>query len=174
MGTALRQRIQQDRFESPVQEALLNLMVAAAYVREQAEKVCEPHGITASQYNVLRILRGVHPEGHPRCEVARRMVDRAPDVTRLVDRLERQGLVERDRSDRDRRLSITRITSAGLEVLARMEPEMQVVNHAFAERVSVEDGRELSRICEGIYSGAEEHEPGLEDCPEQGSAGSAG
>jgi DNA-binding MarR family transcriptional regulator len=79
------------------------------------------------------------------------MVERAPDVTRLVDRLETQDLAERDTSDSDRRLSITRITPKGMELVDSLEPYLQKVEHYFAERVSRRDCRELSRICEGLY-----------------------
>jgi DNA-binding MarR family transcriptional regulator len=134
-----------------MQEALLNLLVTADYLREQMDRACAEHAITPAQYNVLRILRGVHPEGHPRCEIARRMIERAPDVTRLVDRLEKRGLVERDRSAADRRLSLTRITPAGIDLLARLAPRLAALESHLAERLSLRDRRELSRICEGIY-----------------------
>jgi DNA-binding MarR family transcriptional regulator len=155
VGEGLSKRISQERFESPVQEAVLNLIVAADHVRRQVEAICEANGISGPQYNVLRILKGVHPDGHPRCEIIRRMLEKAPDVTRLVDRLEQQNLVERVRSEEDRRLSITRISPAGLDLLNTMEPAMQALNRDFAERVSRRDCRELSRICEGIYAGDE-------------------
>ena len=151
MGNALRNRIQQTRFESAAQEALLNLLVAADHLRARTERLCAEFGLSASQYNVLRILRGVHPQGHSRCEIARRMIERAPDVTRLVDRLEKRGWVERDRSERDRRLSISRITAAGLELLQTIDPRLKQEQRDFAERVPEKDCRELSRICEEIY-----------------------
>jgi len=153
MGATLRHRIQQTRFESAAQEALLNLLVAADHLRAHTERLCAEFGISASQYNVLRILRGVHPAGHPRCEIARRMIERAPDVTRLIDRLEKRGWVERDRSERDRRLSISRITTAGLELLDSIAPRFELAQRDFAERVPPADCRELSRICEAIYAG---------------------
>jgi DNA-binding MarR family transcriptional regulator len=151
MGEALKRRIKQDRFESTLQEAMLNLLVAASHVNERFDRICAEHRITAGQYNVLRILRGAHPNGHSRCDIAERLLDRAPDVTRLVDRLERQGLVERARSDEDRRLSISRITDAGRALLDRMEPAVRAHNDHFAERISLADRRELSRICEALY-----------------------
>ncbi len=151
MGETLQRRISQSTFESPVQEALLNLLVASDHVRQRVAGMCDRHGITPAQYNVLRILRGVHPGGHARCEIGKRLLEHAPDVTRLVDRLEANGLVERVRSEEDRRLSITRITRAGLSLLAAMQPETEELNRYFAERVSRRDCRELSRICEGIY-----------------------
>ena len=161
MGNALRHRIQQDHFESAVQEAVLNLLVAADHLRTRTERLCAEVGLSASQYNVLRILRGVHPEGHSRCEIARRMIERAPDVTRLVDRLEKRGWVERDRSERDRRLSISRITPAGLELLAAIGPRFMELQREFAARVPEKDCRELSRICEEIYGEAGGSEQGM-------------
>ena len=134
-----------------MQEAILNLMVAADSVRDLFDNACSELGITISQYNVLRILRGIHPEGHSRSEIARRMIERAPDVTRLIDRLEKQGFVARDRTERDRRLSISRITPAGLELLDRLEPRVRRVHEQIAGRLSLADQRELSRICEGVY-----------------------
>lgn len=151
MGRILRQRIKQARFDSPAHEALLNLLVAAAYVRQIVDEAVETHGITQAQYNVLRILRGAHPNGYPRGEIATRMIDRAPDVTRLIDRLERRGLVERARSLTDRRQSLTVITGKGLELLARLDPLVAKVHKELARRLSATDLRQLSRICERIY-----------------------
>lgn len=154
MGDALRKRIQQERFESSAQEAFLNVLVTAGHLREQFERICSQFGVSGTQYNVLRILRGVHPEGHSRCEIVRRMLERSPDVTRLIDRLEKRGLVERDRSERDRRLSISRITPAGIELLVRMTPDAEQVERDFAARLSRGDCHELSRLCEQIYGEA--------------------
>lgn len=151
MGDALSRRIRQTHFQSPIQEAILNLLVAGNYLREQSEKVVGPFGVTLPQYNVLRILRGVHPNGHPRRDIAERMLDRAPDVTRIIDRLEEKKLVARDRTGSDRRHSITRITAEGLALLERMEPAMDEAFHFLRERLTLKDSRELSRICEKIY-----------------------
>lgn len=150
MGDALKRRIKQARFENPQQEALLNLVIAGNYIREQLERAVGAHGITLPQYNVLRILRGVYPEGHPRCDIANRMLDRAPDVTRIIDRLEEKTLVERDRAGHDRRHSIARITREGLRLLESMEPTIQLA-YGPLQRIPVRDCRELSRICEVIY-----------------------
>lgn len=156
MGEALKRRILQSRFESPYQEALLNLIVAANYMREQLEHACGQFGITLPQYNVLRILRGIYPDGHPRRDIATRMLDRAPDVTRIIDRLAEKSLVERDRAGADRRHSIARITRDGLRLLEKMEPTIQ---EAFAplHRLAPGDCLELSRMCEAIYESSAEY-----------------
>jgi len=151
MGEALKKRISQEKFESPAVEAMLNLLVASDYMARKADEACAEFGITRAQFNVLRILKGVYPDGHPRCEIIRRMLEAAPDVTRLVDRLEAQGLVVRDRCKEDRRLSIARISKEGIALLEKMEPRMKEMGDHFAQRVSLRDCRELSRICEGLY-----------------------
>jgi DNA-binding MarR family transcriptional regulator len=151
MGDALRRRIRQDRFESPMQEAIVNVVVAANYVRERNDRILGEYGLTSPQYNVLRILRGVYPDGHPRCEIAARMLDRAPDVTRIIDRLEEKGLVERERSGSDRRHSITRITRDGLRVLEKLDAPIRQALVDLKDRLSARDCRELSRILEKLY-----------------------
>lgn len=156
MGRTLRDRIKQTRpFESAAQEAMLNLFVASAHARQRIESACREHDLQFSHYNVLRILRGAHPEGHPRCEIIERMIDPSPDVTRLMDKLVERGLVRRSRSQEDRRMRIHTITEDGIDVLDAMHPAIQEVQEWFGRRVSDRDLNHLSRICEGIYAGSE-------------------
>jgi DNA-binding MarR family transcriptional regulator len=153
VGELLRRRIKQETpFRDSGSEAFLSLLVAADVLRSRFDRICAEFGITHGQYNVLRILRGAHPTGHPRCEIAARLLERAPDVTRLVDRLAAQGLVERSKSREDRRVSLTRITEKGLALLDEMEPSVAAFNEDFGARVSARDRRELDRICEGIFA----------------------
>ncbi len=152
MGNALRQRLLQDRFDSPAHEAALNLLLAAGRLQQESARLLAEFGITPAQYNVLRILKGAHPVGHPRCEIARRLIVRAPDLTRMIDRLERGGLVERARSAEDRRHSLTRITRAGLELVERMRPAAAALNRALSRRLSAAEVATLSRLCEKLYS----------------------
>jgi DNA-binding MarR family transcriptional regulator len=98
----------------------------------------------------LRILRGT-PAGHPRGEIAERMVNRAPDMTRLIDRLARRGLVRRTRSRSDRRVSLTRITPKGIALLERVEPANTALRGRLASRLSAADWRQLSALCERVY-----------------------
>lgn len=150
MGEALKRRIKQERFESAAQEAFLNMLIVADHLREKLDKVCSKYGITHGQYNVLRILRGVYPEGHPRCEISARLLERAPDVTRMVDRLEKEGYVERNRSVEDRRLSLTRITKKGLKLIDKLTPEIETMNSIFG-KFTKQELRVVSEICERIY-----------------------
>lgn len=151
MTEALKRRLKQTRFASPQQEALLSVAVAAGTLNDLVDQVCERHGLTRSQYNVLRILRGVHPEGHSRCEVAQRMVERAPDVTRLVDRLQDRGLVRRTRGGNDQRQAIARITAKGLRLLETIQPELEAHTNARLRKLSDKDCHELSRLCALIF-----------------------
>jgi DNA-binding MarR family transcriptional regulator len=160
MNTALSQRLSQTHFVDPVQEALLSLLVVAHTLNDLMDELCETHGITRPQYNVLRILRGIHPRGHARCEIARRMIDRAPDVTRLVDRLQARGLVKRSRGDDDHRQAVTSITTKGLRLLAKMQPEIDTAVGTRLRWLNDDDCRELSRLCGVILKSASvEQEP---------------
>jgi DNA-binding MarR family transcriptional regulator len=154
MTDALKRRLKQARFTSPQQEALLSVSVAAGAINDLVDGICERHGLTRSQYNVLRILRGVHPDGHSRCEVACRMVDRAPDVTRLVDRLQARGLVRRTRGGSDQRQAIARITSKGLKLLEAIQPELDEQVTTGLRRLTGQDCHELSRLCALIFDEA--------------------
>jgi DNA-binding MarR family transcriptional regulator len=157
MGRALLERLKQRKpFPDQVQETAVNLLLAAAWLEDQLGQVLAPFGLSHEQYNVLRILRGVHPDGHPRCEIAARLIVRAPDVTRLVDRLVRRRLVTRGRgSGADRRQSVARITARGLALLASAEEAFQLAQRDVEERLGARGSAELSRLCERLWSGAE-------------------
>jgi DNA-binding MarR family transcriptional regulator len=154
MTEALKRRLKQVRFTSPQQEALLSVAVAAGAINDLVDGVCERHGLTRSQYNVLRILRGAPPEGHSRCEVACRMIERAPDITRLVDRLQARGLVRRTRGGSDQRQAIARITAKGLRLLETIQPELDEQTSTRFHKLSDKDCHELSRLCALIFDEA--------------------
>ncbi len=112
-------------FDAPEQEVSLNLARTADRLQGEFARLFKDHGISGAQYNVLRILRGAG-EPLPCQEIAGRMITQLPDITRLVDRLEDAGLVERSRTMSDRRLVLTRITERGLCLLERLdEPVLQ-------------------------------------------------
>lgn len=122
MATHLRDEIRQTRpFDSLEQETLLAVERTAAVLMHRFGDALKPHGITPTQYNVLRILRGAGAVGLCRNEIRERLVAQVPDVTRLLDRMEDAGLVERERDAADRRLVTTRITGAGLQLLKRLD-----------------------------------------------------
>ncbi len=150
MGKLLADRIKQESFSSPFQEAMLSLIVASDRLLRTMEDTCSAYGITAAQYNVLRILRGVYPGGHPRCDIIDRMLTVAPDVTRLIDRLEKLELAERTKSEEDRRLSLTKITQKGLDLLDRMQKDMDDFDNKLKEYMSLEDARKLTELAEQV------------------------
>src|SRR5204863_8220824 len=110
-------------FKTVEQELLLNIVRTAAVLEHDMGEALKPFGLTPTQFNVLRILRGT-PEGLCRNEVGARLVTRVPDVTRLLDRMERMGLIERHRSGDDRRFVTTRITEKGLKLVDRLDREI--------------------------------------------------
>ncbi|MGQ9916672.1 MAG: MarR family winged helix-turn-helix transcriptional regulator [Bryobacteraceae bacterium] len=106
------------------QEAFVALQRAAARLMDGVAELLKPYGLPPAQYNVLRILRGAHPERLSCRQVAVRMMTREPDLTRLLDRLEKSGLVRRDRQESDRRIVRVGITPAGLELLRQIDAPM--------------------------------------------------
>lgn len=118
MGTDLREELRQRKpFTGLEQEAQLSVVRTASLLADAFEQMLRPYGITATQYNVLRILRGAEPNGLCRNELRDRMLTRMPDVTRLLDRMEDAKLVSRTRDSEDRRQVYTRITPKGLRLL---------------------------------------------------------
>jgi DNA-binding MarR family transcriptional regulator len=124
MASKLRAEIRQERpFRSTEQEAFLNIQRTADVLLSRMDKVLSAQNVSPTQYNVLRILRGAGESGLPCGAVAERMITRDPDITRLMDRLEKQGLITRTRDTRDRRVVLARITEkAGKLVEALDEP----------------------------------------------------
>jgi DNA-binding MarR family transcriptional regulator len=122
MAADLQSDIRQVRpFGSLREEALLNLWRTANALQDGLEQLLKEHGVSAAQYNVMRILRGAGDDGLCRNEIRDRLVARMPDVTRLLDRLEGMGLVRRERGTEDRRLVTTFLTSAGRKVLNTLD-----------------------------------------------------
>lgn len=122
MAPDLRTELKQTRpFRSVRHEASLSIQRTAAVLEHSFEAWLKPKGITATQYNVLRILRGAGPAGLCRNEIRERLVRRVPDVTRLLDRLEQQRLIVRARTSSDRRYVTTTITRDGLALLDRLD-----------------------------------------------------
>src|ERR1044072_8765323 len=114
----LRDEIKQTKpFSSLEQEARLNIVRTGAMMMDEIEQFLKPYGVTATQYNVLRMLRGSEPDGLCRNELRDRMLTRMPDVTRLLDRMEEAGLVERKRDSEDRRMVTSRITKKASQLL---------------------------------------------------------
>jgi len=136
---ALRDELKQTKpFTSLQEEALLNVVRTSATMTDDMEELLKDRGITNTQYNVLRILRGAEPIGLCRNELRDRMLTRMPDVTRLLDRMEEAGLVARSRDHEDRRLVSTRITAAGRKLVEELDAPIQHYHKSRLAHVSEE------------------------------------
>jgi DNA-binding MarR family transcriptional regulator len=150
-------------FPSLEEEAFLNVLRTANALSQGAAELLKQHDLTQTQYNVLRILRGAGEPGLTAGEIGERMITRDPDVTRLLDRLEKRGLAERWRCTEDRRVVWTRITPAGLAAIApldRQVTELHVrqLSHLGRERLEtlielLESAREGAEALEAVETG---------------------
>ncbi len=113
----LEEELKMSKFRSEYHRAALNILFTSYWLNDKARNLLKPYGITAQQYNVLRILRGQHPNPISTNEIRDRMLDRMPDTSRIVDRLLKQGLLERKTCKADKRLVDVCITEAGLKLL---------------------------------------------------------
>ncbi len=149
MGRGLQQEIKQTKpFASLEEEAFLNLLrTTDALARREAE-LLKMYGLSPSQYNALRILRGAGSEGVTCGEMSDRMLTKDPDVTRLIDRLDSRNLIQRSRSDHDRRVVRTTITQPGLDLLAQIDAPMRQVCASLLGHFTREQLREFIALLE--------------------------
>ena len=147
----IQREIKQRRpFRSKAQEAMVAIRRTANVVYRATARVIEPYGITDQQYNVLRILRGAHPDSLPTLEIGERMIEQQPGVTRLLDRLEAKGLVRRERSTEDRRIVHCWISDAGLELLASMDDAVDQADEVLVRKLTEEEQRQLISLLDRI------------------------
>ena len=142
--------IQQPRFESPAQEAVLNVLATEAWLSGRIAAAFAPHGVTPAQFNVLRILRGHHPVPMTCSQIGSRLLDRTPDVTRLLTRLEHAGLITRTRAARDRRAVEVAVTPAGLATLDALDGPARDEIDAATRHLAADDLATLSRLLERL------------------------
>lgn len=150
MPEILAARIHSDRRFPPGEELLLALGLATADLGALSTGILDGYDLTHAQYNVLRMLRGAGDRGLSHAEIRRWMVVGVPDVTRLVDRLERRGLVRRDRDPGDRRRVLHRIEEAGLSLLDGIEPEMGELHDWIERSLPASHRRSLVELCEEV------------------------
>jgi len=140
-------------FPSLEAEVFLNLLRTGDYLQRQSEELLKPHGLSPSQYNVLRILRGAGRMGLSCREIAARMLTRDPDITRLLDRLEKRGLLRRRRESHDRRVITVRVSDAGLETLRRLDAPIAEVHRRALSHLGKRRLATLIRLLEAARSG---------------------
>ena len=147
--------IRQSRpFQSVGHEMAVTLIRTAAVVTARGTELLAGSGLTPPQYNVLRILRGAGAEGLPTLAIGERMLDLSPGVTRLVDRLEKGGLVTRERSDADRREVRCRITPAGLALLKKLDAPIERADQELVSHLSPAEQRTLVRLLDIVRDNA--------------------
>jgi len=111
------------------EKAFVALLRTADQLQWRVAEMLKPHGLSPTQYNAMRILRGAGVEGLACSEIGQRMINRDPDITRLLDRLERSGLIRRSREQKDRRVIKAHITPAGLDLLKSIDREVEKFHH---------------------------------------------
>jgi DNA-binding MarR family transcriptional regulator len=150
MGAVQHEIRQRRAFASVGQEAIVALLRTTDLVRRQIAAFVAPHGITPQQYNVLRILRGAGSDGVPTLEVADRMIEQTPGVTRLLDRLEAKELVRRQRCPKDRRQHLCWITPKGLSVLQKIDALLGRATEDVLKGLKTKEREALVRLLDAI------------------------
>lgn len=147
-GSGLQQQLgKRHPFTSPEQEAILNLLRTSDQFENRIGRLLREYGLTSSQYNVLRILRG---EGKPlpSQEIARRTIQVVPAMTGLIDRLEKQSFVTRERCTEDRRVVFIQLTEQGRKVLGQLDEPMEQLHRELIGHVSADRLKLLSEVLE--------------------------
>ncbi|MHB1021169.1 MAG: MarR family winged helix-turn-helix transcriptional regulator [Acidobacteriaceae bacterium] len=151
MTSRLQKEIKQTRpFPSVEVEALLNVNRTADQIHRLWQKLLKPYNLTPTQFNILRILRGSMPEGLPCMQIGERLVQMDPDITRLLNRLEKRGLITRERQEQDRRVVTSRITAEGLQLLDALSPEIEHIPVRLLGALSKERIQLLTTLLEEV------------------------
>ncbi len=130
MAKTIQDEIKQNKPLGSLEEkAFVALLRTADQLQWRVAEMLKPHGLSPTQYNAMRILRGAGVEGLACSEIGQRMINRDPDITRLLDRLERSGLIRRSREQKDRRVIKAHITPAGLDLLKSIDREVEKFHH---------------------------------------------
>lgn len=146
---SLKLEIEQERlFSSPEEEVLLNLLRSCDSLNRAFQRSTRGYGITATQYNVLRILRGAHPDGLNCAAIGRRMITAEPDITRLLNRLKALRLIRQHRDRQDRRVVWTHISETGMELLQIMDPAITRLPSELLGHMNPQELAALNRLLE--------------------------
>lgn len=149
MAKGIRAELKQSKpFSSLAEEAYIALMRTADQLHWQGAELMKRFDVSPTQFNALRILRGAGPKGLACSEIGERMISRDSDITRLLDRLEHRGLAERCRETKDRRVIMARITSAGLELLKKMDRPVEEFHHHLLGQLGNQRLHSLLRLLE--------------------------
>ena len=147
--SALKEEIAQQRpFSSLEEEALLNLLRTADCLARAGQRKIRPWGITSTQYNVLRILRGAQPQGLTCSAIGDRMITAEADITRLLARLKALKLIRQQRDKRDKRVIWTQISPSGLALLQETDPEVESLTRQLLGHLGEDQLADLIRLLE--------------------------
>jgi len=156
MPGSLQQEIKQSKpFASLEEEVYLALQVTADRLARRGAAFLKQHQLSPAQYNTLRILRGAGSDGLPCSEIGERMINRDPDITRMLDRLEKRGLVQRCRDDKDRRVVTARISAEGRSLLRRLDAPVREFQKQLLGQVGTSRLTSLLQLLEGIRQSAQ-------------------
>ena len=131
-------------------QAFILLQKTADGLAQEVAKLLKASGLTGTQYNVLRILRGAGPEGLACSGIGEKMISHDPDMTRLLDRMEKRGLITRQRQSNDRRVVKTRITSRGLELLKGLDRRVHQLHKRQFRHVNLQRLKTLAELLEEV------------------------
>src|SRR5207248_332147 len=145
MKGTIKSEAKRKRPSHPEEDAFLDLLRTTDLLSRGPAQVLKAEDLSATQYNVLRILRGA-PKGLACGEIGNRMITRDPDITRLLDRLEKRGLISRARDTKDRRMVLTHITSEGLKLLSRLDEPVQESHRRQLGHLGRERLRQLAEL----------------------------
>ncbi len=153
VSKSIQAEIKQTRpFKTLEDEAVVALQRTADQLQGRFSDMLKPHGLSPTQYNALRILRGAGEGGRACREIAERMINRDPDITRLLDRLERRGFVVRSREGKDRRVIITHITTAGLKLLESLDRPIEEFNRSLLGHLTEQQLRSFIKLLDAARS----------------------
>mgnify|MGYP006431762905 FL=1 len=141
-----------DNAPSEEQEAVEQILRTSCFLRHDIEAICEQFNLTKSQYFVLKILNVIQPDALPRCEIIDKMIEPSPDVTRLIDKLQKLGYVKRFRSNEDARMSMNKITNDGKDLLNQVNSAVYTYFQHIGNMLTKDECIHLSGLCKKINS----------------------
>lgn len=153
----IEEEIHQKKFRNEYQKATINLMYTYNWLTTRHKRFLAEHEITPQQYNVLRILRGQYPDSISTSAIRERMLDRSSDASRIVERIHRQGLVEKKVCATDKRLVDVKISDKGLKLLEKLDQHTEQMDKIVGN-LTKDEAAELNRLLDKIRSAEEDAE----------------
>ena len=145
---SLKEDIQQSEFKNAKQEACINIFFTNNWLSEMTNQTFKKFDVTAQQYNVLRILKGSYPTPLSAAQIINRMIDKSPDLTRLINRLIKKGLVEKTKNATNKRKVDITITEEGIQLAENADPNTN--DHYFLDNISEQEAKLLNTILDKI------------------------